>query len=139
MDRKLFGWKFVVVNGTFDILHLAHIKMLEYASSLGSYVLVLIDSDRRVQELKGPTRPINNQQERAEMLCAIKYVDEVKIFDSDQELRDFIKEYQPDIMVKGSDYRDRPIIGSEYCKEIKFYEYMEGYSTTKKISSIINR
>jgi len=92
-----------------------------------------------VQDLKGPTRPINNQKERAEMLSAIRYVDEVKIFGSDQELKDLIKEYNPDIMVKGSDYRDRPIIGSEYCKEIKFYEYMEGYSTTKKISSIINR
>lgn len=139
MDREIFNWKFVVVNGTFDILHLGHIRLLEYARSLGSYVLVLIDSDRRVQELKGPTRPVNNQEERAEMLRAIKFVDEVKIFNSDQELRDLIKEYQPDFMVKGSDYRDRPIIGSEYCKEIKFYEYMEGYSTTKKISSIINR
>jgi len=131
--------KKVVVNGTFDILHLAHIKLLEYAQSLGWYVLVLIDSDRRVQELKGPTRPVNNQEERAEMLRAIKYVDEVQIFDSDNELRNLIKEFQPDCMVKGSDYRDRPIIGSEYCKEIKFYEYMEGYSTTQKISSIVNR
>ena len=139
MDRENFNCKFIVVNGTFDILHLAHIKLLNYARSLGSYVLVLIDSDRRVQELKGPTRPVNNQQERAEMLRAIRYVDEVQIFDSDQELRDFIKEYEPDIMVKGSDYRNKPIIGAEYCKEIKFYEYMEGYSTTKKISSIIDR
>lgn len=131
--------KFIIVNGTFDILHLGHIRLLEYAKSLGCYLLVLIDSDLRVQDLKGPTRPINNQKERAEMLSAIRYVDEVKIFGSDQELKDLIKEYNPDIMVKGSDYRDRPIIGSEYCKEIKFYEYMEGYSTTKKISSIINR
>jgi D-beta-D-heptose 7-phosphate kinase/D-beta-D-heptose 1-phosphate adenosyltransferase len=129
----------VVVNGTFDILHLGHIRLLEYARELGWYLLVLIDSDRRVQELKGLTRPINNQEERAEMLRAIRFVDEVQIFDSDDELRNIIKEYQPDYMVKGSDYRNLPIIGKEYCKEIKFYEYMEGYSTTKKISSIINR
>ena len=129
----------VVVNGTFDVLHLGHLKLLEYTRELGSYTLVLIDSDRRVKELKGSTRPINTQEERAEMLRAIKYVDEVKVFDSDQELRDLIREYAPDIMVKGSDYQGKSIIGAEYCKRIEFYEYIKGYSTTEKISSIIDR
>ena len=73
------------------------------------------------------------------MLRAIKYVDEVKVFDSDQELRDLIREYAPDIMVKGSDYQGKSIIGAEYCKRIEFYEYIKGYSTTEKISSIIDR
>ena len=100
----------VVVNGTFDVLHLGHLKLLEYTRELGYYTLVLIDSDRRVKELKGSTRPINTQEERAEMLRAIKYVDEVKVFDSDQELRDLIREYAPDIMVKGSDYQGKSII-----------------------------
>jgi D-beta-D-heptose 7-phosphate kinase/D-beta-D-heptose 1-phosphate adenosyltransferase len=129
----------VIVNGTFDVLHLGHLGLLKYAQNLGWYVLVLIDSDRRVRELKGIDRPVNTQEERAEMLRAIRYVDEVCIFDSDQELCNLIKEYDPDIMVKGSDYKDRPIIGAEYCKSIKFYEYIKGYSSTKKISSMVNR
>jgi D-beta-D-heptose 7-phosphate kinase/D-beta-D-heptose 1-phosphate adenosyltransferase len=100
---------------------------------------VLIDSDRRVAQLKGSTRPINNEYERSQFLSALKFVDEVKIFDSDTELIELIKLYNPDIMVKGSDYRGEKIIGSEYCKEIKFYERIEKYSTTKKIQDIANR
>jgi cytidyltransferase-like protein len=76
----------VVVNGTFDILHLGHLKLLEYASGFpGSYVLVLTDSDRRIKELKGNDRPINNEYERSSMLFALKYVDRVEVFDTDQE------------------------------------------------------
>lgn len=130
----------VIVNGTFDILHLGHIKLLDYARSFpNSYVYVLIDSDRRVKELKGSSRPIHNEYERASFLFALKAVDRVDVFDSDQELVDLIKNYDPDIMVKGSDYRDKPIIGSEYCKEIRFYDRLEQYSTTSKIQDIISR
>ena len=75
--------KKIVVNGTFDILHLGHIRMLEYAKSFpNSFVYVLIDSDRRVKELKGPERPINSEYERAVFLSALKSVDKVDIFDS---------------------------------------------------------
>lgn len=130
----------VVVNGTFDILHLGHLKLLEYAKSFeNSYVYVLIDSDRRVKSLKGITRPINSEDERSYMLKSLKTVDHVDIFDTDQELIDKIKAYEPDIMVKGSDYSDKPIIGAEHCKEIKFYELVKGQSTTNKIQSITNR
>ena len=130
----------VVVNGTFDIIHLGHLELLQYARSFSnSYVLVLIDSDRRIKELKGSNRPINNEYERCSMLSAMKYVDRIEIFDSDQELIDLIKEFEPDVMVKGSDYRDRPIIGAEYCKEIKFYDRVEPYSTTKTIQDITDR
>jgi rfaE bifunctional protein nucleotidyltransferase chain/domain len=130
--------KRIVVNGTFDTLHLGHVRLLAYAKSLGD-VLVLIDSDRRVRELKGNNRPVNNEIERSYILSSLKYVDRVGIFDSDQELTDLIKDYQPDIMVKGSDYIDRPIIGAEYCKKIEFYGRIPGYSTTEKIQSIIDR
>jgi len=130
----------VVVNGSFDILHLGHLRLLEYARSFPqSYVLVLTDSDRRIRELKGPERPIHNEYERCSFLFAIKSVDRVETFDSDQELERLLKEFGPDIMVKGSDYRGKKIIGAEYCKEIKFYDRLEKYSTTNKIQDIINR
>ena len=130
----------VLVNGTFDILHIGHLNLLSYAKSYpGSYVLVLIDSDRRVRELKGPTRPVHTEYERASLLAALKYVDRVEIFDSDQELINLIKDYSPDIMVKGSDYKDKPIIGAEYCKRIEFYGRLEKYSTTSTVQRIINR
>jgi D-beta-D-heptose 7-phosphate kinase/D-beta-D-heptose 1-phosphate adenosyltransferase len=130
----------VVVNGSFDILHVGHIRLLEYARSFpDSYVLVLTDSDRRIKELKGPQRPVNNEYQRTTMLAALKSVDRVEIFDSDQELINYIKDFDPDVMVKGSDYRDTKIIGAEYCKKIAFYERLEKYSTTNTIKDIINR
>lgn len=129
----------IVVNGTFDILHRGHLNLLSYAKGYpNSFVYVLIDSDRRVKSLKGNDRPINNEYDRANMLSSLRWVDKVDIFDSDMELINYIKEYQPDLMIKGSDYQGKPIIGSEYCKEIKFYEHT-GHSTTRLIQHITNR
>lgn len=129
----------VVVNGTFDLLHFGHLKLLEYARAWpNSFVYVLIDSDRRVKELKGSDRPVNSEYERSYLLSSLKFVDKVDIFDSNDELRNYIKNYDPDVMVKGKEYRDKPIIGSEYCKEIYFYE-SANVSTTGKIQSILNR
>jgi len=128
----------VIVNGSFDVLHVGHIKLLEYAATFGP-VLVLIDSDRRIKELKGPTRPINGLYERITLLRALKSVDEVEVFDNDQELETLIREYAPDIMVKGSDYKGESIIGACYCNEIKFYDRIEQYSTTKAIQDISSR
>lgn len=130
----------VVVNGTFDIIHLGHLRLLEYARSFpDSYVLVLTDSDRRIRQLKGSDRPINNEYERCSLLFALKSVDRVETFDSDEELIKWIKDFEPDVMVKGSDYRDKPIIGAEYCKQIKFYDRLGNYSTTNKIQNIAAR
>jgi D-beta-D-heptose 7-phosphate kinase/D-beta-D-heptose 1-phosphate adenosyltransferase len=130
----------VVVNGTFDIIHLGHLRLLEYARSLpNSYVLVLTDSDSRIKKLKGQARPINTEYERCSLLFALKYVDRVEIFDSDEELIKLIKDFEPDVMVKGSDYQGKPIIGAEYCKEIKFYDRLGNYSTTNKIQDIATR
>lgn len=130
----------IIVNGSFDLLHLGHLNLLDYASSYpDSYVYVLIDSDRRIAELKGSNRPVNNEFERASFLFALKAVDRVDIFDSDAELMQLIRDYAPDIMVKGGDYRGKPIIGAEYCKEIKFYDRLNNYSTTQKIQNILDR
>jgi rfaE bifunctional protein nucleotidyltransferase chain/domain len=128
----------IVVNGTFDILHSGHVEMLNYARSLGAYLLVLIDSDRRVKELKGNTRPINNQRDRQFLLKNLKAVNDVWIFDNDKELVEKIKFFTPDIMVKGSDYINAPIIGQEFVKRIEFYDRTD-HSTTKIIEHIINR
>lgn len=130
--------KRIFVNGTFDIVHRGHLELLEYAYNIGT-VLVAIDTDRRVKQLKGQTRPINNQEDRAYLLRSLKFVSGVVTFDTDQELIDTIKMYQPDVMIKGSDYKDKKIIGAEYCKEILFYDFVDGYSTTKTIQDIINR
>lgn len=130
----------IVVNGSFDIIHLGHIRLLQYARSYPkSFVYVLIDSDKRIKQLKGPNRPVNTEHERASLLAEFKSVDRVDIFDSDEELRNYIKNYEPDLMIKGSDYKDKPIIGSEFCKQIVFYDRLEKYSTTNKIQYIIDR
>jgi D-beta-D-heptose 7-phosphate kinase/D-beta-D-heptose 1-phosphate adenosyltransferase len=129
--------KKVFVNGTFDILHVGHVALLDYAKSLGDQLIVGIDSDARVKLLKGSDRPINSQIERGTLLAALKSVDEVFVFDTDDELRSLIQAC--DIMVKGSDYRDKPIVGQEICKQIVFFERLNGYSTTNKIQDIANR
>jgi rfaE bifunctional protein nucleotidyltransferase chain/domain len=129
----------VIVNGTFDILHRGHIEMLNFARSQGTYLLVAIDSDRQVKELKGESRPINNQEDRKFALDNLKCVDAVWIFDSQQELEHICKIYKPHLMVKGADYRGRSITGGQYCGQIKYYELVKNYSTSKIIEDINNR
>lgn len=129
--------KKIFVNGTFDILHDGHLQLLNHAKSLGDSLSVGIDSDERVKLLKGESRPINNQQERANMLINLKAVDHVYIFDTDEELKHLVSIH--DAMVKGADYKDKPVIGSEVCKELIFFEIIDGYSTTKKIQDITTR
>jgi rfaE bifunctional protein nucleotidyltransferase chain/domain len=129
----------VFVNGTFDVLHLGHIALLNHAKSLGNTLFVGIDSDRRVGEKKGPSRPINTVYERQQMLLNLKAVDEVMIFDSDQELGMLVKQIRPGIMVVGSDWEGIPIIGSEFAKQLVYYSRINGYSSTQKIQDIINR
>ena len=129
----------VIVNGTFDILHPGHVAMLNTARSLGRYLIVAIDTDRRVKELKGDKRPINDQLFRKTMLQNLKAVDIVEFFDTRDELIDLIKRYKPDIMVKGSDWKGKSVVAEQYVKEIFWYDRIDEYSTTKTIQDIIAR
>ena len=120
----------VWVNGTFDVLHVGHITLLEYASSLGT-LRVGIDTDKRVKELKGQDRPFNTQEDRKKMLESLKYVNDVVLFDSREELINCVQEYSPDYMVVGNDYQGNKVFGSEYAKKLIFFEKISKYSTTK--------
>ena len=131
--------KSIFVNGTFDILHPGHVQLLNYAKSLGDTLTVGIDSDRRVKENKGYARPVYNVDDRAYMLQNLKAVDYVVVFDSDEELERCIKTVKPDIMVVGSDWKGKSVIGSMYSAELRFFDRIEEYATTKTIQSIINR
>jgi D-beta-D-heptose 7-phosphate kinase/D-beta-D-heptose 1-phosphate adenosyltransferase len=117
------------VNGAFDILHIGHIKLLKHAAAMG-YLRVGIDTDERIKELKGPGRPFNSFKDRMEMLSSLRFVDEVVGFGSEQELIDEIKLYQPDVMVIGSDYRNKRIVGSEFINKIVYFDRVENMSTT---------
>jgi D-beta-D-heptose 7-phosphate kinase/D-beta-D-heptose 1-phosphate adenosyltransferase len=129
----------IIVNGTFDILHPGHVAMLNTARSLGDYLVVCIDTDRRVRELKGQSRPINDQIDRIVMLQNLKAVDIVEFFDSEEELIALIKLYKPSVMVKGSDYRGQRIVGEAHVPKVFFYDRVSDYSTTKTIQDIANR
>ena len=129
----------IFVNGTFDVLHPGHLDLLKYAKSLGDFLLVAIDSDARVASKKGKDRPLNTQYNRALLLESLKYVDSVRIFSSDEELTQIIKKYQPDIMIVGSDWKDKPVIGSEYAKRLEFYSRTTSYSTTQILENFIAR
>ena len=131
--------KRVIVNGTFDLLHRGHLEMLNFAKSQGTYLLVAIDSDALVKQLKGDSRPINNQEDRKFALENLKCVDAVWIFDSQEELEHICKIYKPHLMVKGSDYYGKKITGEQFCNNIKFYSVVPNYSTSLLIEDINNR
>lgn len=125
--------KISFVNGCFDVLHPGHIELLKYARSLSDYLIVAIDSDRKVAEMKGPERPIFSQHDRSIMLAAIRHVDVVHVFDTKEELEDLLESISPDIMVVGSDWKGKEVVGSQYAKSVRFFDRLGDYSTTKTI------
>lgn len=125
--------KNIWTNGCFDILHAGHIELFKYAKSLGKYLFVGIDSDARVKQLKGNSRPINNQLNRQNVLDSIKYIDDVFIFDSAQELKMLIKNLCIDIIVVGDDYKNKDVIGSEYS-DVIFFPRLQDLSTSNLIN-----
>ena len=121
----------VWTNGCFDIIHRGHIELFKYAKSLGDTLIVGIDSDEKVKKDKGLTRPINNVIDRKFILESIEYIDKVIIFNDTQGLSDAIENILPDVMVIGSDWKGKTVIGQEYAKELIFFDRIEGYSTTE--------
>ena len=138
MQHKNIIW----LNGTFDVLHMGHIKLFQQAweianDELPSFswkVVVGVDTDERIKEKKGNNRPVNNLANRMSFLRAIRYVDEVYAFHSDDMLRDLIKAHAPKFMIIGDDYRNKEIIGSKYIKDIIYVPRYGGLSS----SNIIN-
>ena len=139
MRHKEIIW----INGTFDVLHMGHIKLFQKAHEIACdefrsfswKIVVGVDTDERIREKKGPSRPINSLKNRMEFLLNQKQVDEVYAFHSDDMLRGLIKAHEPRFMVIGDDYRNKEIIGSEFINEIIYLPRYEGLSS----SAIINR
>jgi len=121
-------------NGCYDVLHRGHIELFKYAKSLGHVLIVGIDSDQKVKKDKGEDRPINNSEDRKFLLESIRYIDKVLIFNSKEELKNLIKDIKPDIMVIGSDWKGKPVVGQEHAKKLVFFDRIGDYSTTKIIN-----
>lgn len=122
--------KKIWVNGCFDILHRGHYELFNYAKSLGGKLIVGIDTDEKVSKDKGPTRPYNNIEDRLYALNSLKAIDLTYTFNTKEELTQLIKQTSPDILVVGSDWKGKEIVGREYAKEIVYFNRIKNYSTT---------
>jgi D-beta-D-heptose 7-phosphate kinase/D-beta-D-heptose 1-phosphate adenosyltransferase len=129
------GKRVVFTNGCFDILHVGHVKYLQEAKSYGDVLIVGLNSDSSVRELKGPTRPVNPQEDRAYILAALESVDYVVMF-SEETPYELIKSISPDILVKGGDYEGKSVVGAEFAGELRLVQFVDGKSTTATISRI---
>ena len=127
--------KIVFTNGCFDILHKGHVQYLDKAKSFGDVLILGLNSDESVRELKGPNRPINSEDDRAYILAALESVDYVVKFTEDTPY-ELIKIIQPDILVKGGDYEGKDVVGSDIAEELKLVQFLDGKSTTKTIEKI---
>ena len=133
------GKRLVFTNGVFDLLHVGHVRYLTQARTLGDVLLVAINSDRTVRELKGPSRPVFDEMERAEILAALRVVDYVVVFD-DVSPRRLIAELLPDVLVKGGDYDLDQIHGREEVEaaggKVISLPFVDGASTTALIEKM---
>jgi D-beta-D-heptose 7-phosphate kinase/D-beta-D-heptose 1-phosphate adenosyltransferase len=127
--------KIVFTNGCFDILHRGHVAYLDIAKSFGDVLILGLNADSSVKRLKGESRPINTQEDRAFILAALESVDYVVIFDEDTPYN-LISLIEPDILVKGGDYRGKEVVGSDIAREVKLVDFVDGKSTTKTIAKI---
>ncbi len=135
------GKTVVATNGCFDILHVGHVRYLEKTKSFGDILIVLLNSDKSVKSIKGPERPINNENDRAEVLSALKSVDYVVLFDEDSP-RNLLDEMKPDVYTKGADYTMETLPEADIMKKngtrVEFIDFVEGKSTTNIINKMKN-
>jgi rfaE bifunctional protein nucleotidyltransferase chain/domain len=137
IDRlKIEGEKIVFTNGCFDIIHIGHVRYLREAKKLGDVLVVGLNSDSSVSRLK-PKRPINPESQRAEVLASLEMVDYVTIFNEDTPY-ELIKHLEPDVLVKGGDWKREDIVGSDIVQDVYSLPYIEGVSTTELIEKIRN-
>lgn len=133
------GKKIVFSNGCFDILHRGHVEYLSKAADLGDVLVIGLNTDASVKRLKGPSRPINDETARAVVLAALGFVDAVVFFEEDTPY-DLIKFVQPDVLVKGNDYKAEDIVGYDIVinkgGKVETIELVEGFSTTNIISRL---
>ena len=133
------GKTVVTTNGCFDILHVGHVRYLEKTKTFGDYLIVLLNSDKSVKSIKGPSRPVNNEMDRAEILSALRCVDYVVLFDEDSP-RNLLDEMKPDVYTKGADYTMEPLPEADIMKKngtrVEFIDFVEGKSTTKTIEKM---
>ncbi|MFY9080086.1 D-glycero-beta-D-manno-heptose-7-phosphate kinase [Aliarcobacter cryaerophilus] len=129
------GKKIVFTNGCFDILHVGHVKYLEVAKSYGDVLILGLNADSSVRKLKGPTRPINTQDDRAYILASLESVDYVVIFEEETPY-ELIKLIKPHVLVKGGDYEGKKVVGQDIADELKLVQFVDGKSTTNTIKRI---
>ena len=133
------GKTVVTTNGCFDILHVGHVRYLEKTKTFGDYLIVLLNSDKSVKSIKGPSRPINNEMDRAEILSALRCVDYVVLFDEDSP-RNLLDEMKPDVYTKGADYTMETLPEADIMKKngtrVEFIDFVKGKSTTKTIEKM---
>jgi len=138
-ELKSEGKKIVFTNGCFDIIHSGHIFYLGEAKKAGDVLIIGLNSDESVRRLKGNDRPVNNESDRALVLDSLKFVDYVTIFEEDTPY-DLIKLLQPDILVKGGDYKADEVVGADIVREnggkVLIIPYVKGKSTTALINKI---
>ncbi len=132
---RLANKKIVFTNGCFDILHIGHVRYLKEASDLGDVLIVGLNSDSSVSSIK-PGRPLTPERERAEILSSLSVVDYITIFDEDTPY-ELIREVQPDILVKGSDWAKKDIVGADIAKEVHTIPLTEGISTSLILERIL--
>lgn len=118
------------VNGCFDILHRGHFELFIYAKSLGNVLVVGVDSDEKITQDKGPDRPYNKLEDRVYALESLKAIDKVMVFDNKEHLEWLVEITKPDILVVGSDWKGKEIVGGQYAKEIVYFDRIGDYSTT---------
>jgi rfaE bifunctional protein nucleotidyltransferase chain/domain len=133
------GKTVVVTNGCFDILHVGHVRYLQKTKSFADYSIVLMNSDKSVRAIKGPTRPINSEDDRAEVLCALSCVDYVVMFDENSP-RNLLDEIKPDVYTKGADYTMETLPEADIMRKnntrVEFITFVEGKSTTGTIAKM---